>query len=254
MRTLVITALTAIALAGCINAHDSGDDSDDAGSTTAPASATGDLHSMNGPLHVAANASAGNLNTVNGSIHIGANAHAGNLNTVNGSIYADGNAAFQRGNTVNGSIVLDDHASAISLGTVNGAISLGAAAHVEHSVTSVNGALTLHSGSDVGGELSNVNGGILLAAVHVGGDISTVNGNIDVGANSRIDGGITVHKPTGWFSWTMSDPPRVVIYPGAVVKGPLRFEREVRLYVSDRATIGPVTGATPVKFSGDHPG
>jgi hypothetical protein len=37
------------------------------------------------------------------------------------------------------------------------------------------------------------------------------------------------------------------------VKGTLRFERPVELYVSDRATIGPVEGATPVKFSGDRP-
>jgi hypothetical protein len=44
-----------------------------------------------------------------------------------------------------------------------------------------------------------------------------------------------------------------VIGPGAVVKGELRFEREVRLYVSDTATIGNVVGATPVKFSGDRP-
>jgi hypothetical protein len=33
----------------------------------------------------------------------------------------------------------------------------------------------------------------------------------------------------------------------------LRFEREVQLYVSDRATIGTVSGATPIPFSGDKP-
>ena len=41
--------------------------------------------------------------------------------------------------------------------------------------------------------------------------------------------------------------------PGAMVKGPLKFEREVKLLVSDRATIGPVSGATPVSFAGDSP-
>ena len=45
----------------------------------------------------------------------------------------------------------------------------------------------------------------------------------------------------------------VVIGPGAVVKGTLKFQREVKLYVSDRATIGPVEGATVNKFSGEHP-
>jgi hypothetical protein len=44
-----------------------------------------------------------------------------------------------------------------------------------------------------------------------------------------------------------------VIGPGAAVKGTLRFKREVKLYVSDRATIGPVEGATAIKFTGDRP-
>jgi hypothetical protein len=47
--------------------------------------------------------------------------------------------------------------------------------------------------------------------------------------------------------------PRVVIGPGSVVTGTLRFERPVKLYVSERATIGNVVGATAVKFSGEHP-
>jgi hypothetical protein len=37
------------------------------------------------------------------------------------------------------------------------------------------------------------------------------------------------------------------------VQGDLRFERKVRLYVSDKATIGTVTGATAMTFSGDTP-
>jgi hypothetical protein len=35
------------------------------------------------------------------------------------------------------------------------------------------------------------------------------------------------------------------------VQGDLRFEREVKLYVSDKETIGPVMGATPIPFAGD---
>ena len=41
--------------------------------------------------------------------------------------------------------------------------------------------------------------------------------------------------------------------PGAVVDGVLEFEHEVKLYVSESATIGEVKGATPVRFSGDKP-
>jgi hypothetical protein len=47
--------------------------------------------------------------------------------------------------------------------------------------------------------------------------------------------------------------PRIVIGQGATVRGDLRFERTVQLYVGDHATIGNVTGATPIPFSGDTP-
>jgi hypothetical protein len=50
-----------------------------------------------------------------------------------------------------------------------------------------------------------------------------------------------------------SKPPRVVIHANATVQGLLKFEREVRLYVSDKATIGTVEGATPIRFSGSEP-
>ena len=33
-----------------------------------------------------------------------------------------------------------------------------------------------------------------------GGDIETVAGDIEIGADSRIDGGLLVEKPSGW-SW-----------------------------------------------------
>ena len=122
-------------------------------------------------------------------------------------------------------------------------------------MTTVNGTLALRTGSEVGGRLSNVNGTIILAAATVNGGITTVNGNIDIGANSHVQGGITVQKPsTGFFHWwSDNDRPRVVVGPGAVIDGPMTFERAVHLAISDTATIGKVTGATPVKFSGDHP-
>ena len=50
-----------------------------------------------------------------------------------------------------------------------------------------------------------------------------------------------------------SEDPSIIIGPGATVQGELRFERKVRLFVSDRATIGTVTGATAVSFTGDNP-
>jgi hypothetical protein len=91
----------------------------------------------------------------------------------------------------------------------------------------------------------------VLDAAHVAGGIGTVSGDITVGANSRVEGGILVDKSHSWFS--NSHTPVIVIGPHAVVQGTLEFKREVVLKVSDSAQIGPVKGATAVKFSGATP-
>jgi DUF4097 and DUF4098 domain-containing protein YvlB len=155
--------------------------------------------------------------------------------------------------TVNGSVHLGDHATATSLSSVNGSIALGAGAHLSGSASSVNGELTLGDGADISGSLSNVNGKITLNAAHVGGGIKTVSGSINIGGASHVEGGILVEKPSSELIQLVRDVPRIVIGPGATVQGELRFERTVRLFVSDKATIGPVTGATAIPFTGDTP-
>jgi len=191
-------------------------------------------------------------NTVNGSIHVPAGMHSANVGTVNGSIDIEDNAAVGAAGTVNGSIDMGAHATADSLETVNGAVALGAGAHVAGTVTTVNGAMHLQDGADVAGRAGNVNGHIVLAGAHVAGGLRTVGGDIDVTGTSRVEGGIVVEKSSGWFNFNSREP-RIVIGPGAAVSGTLRFERDVRLYVSDKATIGPVMGATAIRFSGDRP-
>jgi len=190
--------------------------------------------------------------TVNGSIHVPAGLHSGPLHTVNGSIHIDDNATVATATTVNGSIGLGAHATADSLKTVNGGVTLADGARVTEAVTTVNGAIKLSSGADVGGHVRNVNGSIVLTDAHVRGGLRTVAGNIDVVSGSRVEGGILVEKSSGWFNMNPRKP-RIVIGPGAVVQGELRFERDVQLYVSDTATVGPITGATPIRFSGDNP-
>jgi hypothetical protein len=190
---------------------------------------------------------------INGSIEVPAGKPPGAVATVNGSIHIDDNAAVTSATTVNGGVRLGDHAAAASLSSVNGSITLGSGAHVSGGASSVNGALTLNDGADITGELSNVNGKITLAAAHVGGGIKTINGGMDIGGASRVEGGILVEKPSGELIQMFHDVPRIVIGPGATVRGDLRFERAVQLYVSDKATIGAVTGATPIPFSGDAP-
>lgn len=190
---------------------------------------------------------------INGSIHVAAGKQPVAVTTVNGSIRLDENAAVTSVTTVNGSINLGDHATAASLTSVNGAISVGKGARVAGSASSVNGELTLKEAAEITGSLSNVNGKITLAAAHVGGGIKTVNGNMGITGASHVEGGILVQKPSGELLQMLHDVPRIVIGPGAVVQGELRFERTVKLYVSDKATIGPVTGATPLPFSGETP-
>ncbi len=74
-----------------------------------------------------------------------------------------------------------------------------------------------------------------------GGESSNVNGSIHATADRQPGGGAIFD----------SEDPLLIIGPGATVKGELRFERKVKTYVSDKAIIGPLTGATAVPFSGD---
>jgi len=190
---------------------------------------------------------------VNGSIHVPAGRQPGAVATVNGSIHVDENAAVTSATTVNGSVHLGDHTTATSLSSVNGSITLGSGAHVSGGISSVNGELTLGDGADVSGSLSNVNGKITLTAAHVGGGIKTVSGSMSITGASRVEGGIRVEKPSSELIRLVRDVPRIVIGPGATVQGELHFERTVQLFVSDKATVGTVTGATPISFSGETP-
>jgi DUF4097 and DUF4098 domain-containing protein YvlB len=190
---------------------------------------------------------------VNGSIEVHAGKQPGAVATVNGSIQIDDNAAITSATTVNGSVHLGNHATATSLNSVNGSITLAAGAHVSGSASSVNGELNLKDGAEISGSLSNVNGKITLTAAHVAGGIKTVSGSMNIAAASHVENGILVEKPSSELLQTVQQVPRIVIGPGATVQGDLRFERTVQLYVSDKATIGTVTGATAIAFSGDAP-
>jgi DUF4097 and DUF4098 domain-containing protein YvlB len=190
----------------------------------------------------------GNISKVNSSIRIDDGGQAGDVSTVNGSITIGRDASVREAGTVNGSIRLDERASAESVGTVNGAVTLGEGALVEEDVSAVNGKLTIRRGARVGGRLENVNGEFLLEGATVGGGIETVNGDIVVGAGSRVDGGITVEDTNSWKWRSMSRNPRLTIESGAVVNGPLRFEREVDLYLGDGVVTGPVEGVEPRRY------
>jgi cytoskeletal protein CcmA (bactofilin family) len=190
---------------------------------------------------------------INGAVHVDTGKAPDSVETVNGSIQIDPNATVTRVATVNGGIHVGAHATANSVKTVNGAITLDEGVRVAGAVESVNGALTLRDGADVTGALKNVAGRIEVRSAHVAGGIRTVAGDISILGSSRVEGGVVVQKPGNELFRIGSDIPRVVIGPGASVQGDLRFERDVHLYVSDKATVGPVNGATAVSFTGDSP-
>jgi DUF4097 and DUF4098 domain-containing protein YvlB len=188
---------------------------------------------------------------INGNATVAPGEKTGDVSRVNGSLDIQDGATIQEASTVNGSITLGKQVTATSATTVNGSITLKDGTKVSGDVTTVNGGLQLASGSEVGGALTNVNGSIRLEGARVAGNIETVNADIDIGPQSRVEGGINVKKASGiGFG---NNIPKIVIGPGATVQGAMKFEREVKLYVSDSATIGAVEGATAEKFSGPTP-
>jgi len=202
-------------------------------------------------LPLAALARDNDIDKINGTVRVENGQQAGDVSTVNGSVRIGDNATVQKASTVNGSVELGEKSQATEISTVNGSATLGGGSRVTGEVGTTNGTIKLGKGAEVAGKVANVNGTISLDAAHIAKGIETVSGSIYVGANSRVEGGILVDKPGGWFN--NSRPPHVVIGPHAVVQGTLEFRREVVLQVSDSAQIGPVKGATPVKFSGDAP-
>jgi DUF4097 and DUF4098 domain-containing protein YvlB len=199
-------------------------------------------------------AGVGDITRINSPISVDANQQAGDLSNVNGEISVGDHSTVKDVRTVNGSIEVGSDSKTGSLGSVNGDLKIGATTHVSGNASNVNGQVEMDRASDLSGSLTNVNGSIHLTAAHVGDGITTVWGDIEIGKDSRVEHGILVKKPSGSFGSSSSNrPPTIVIAPGATVTGRLRFEHEVKLYVSDKAKIGTVEGAKVTVYSGDRP-
>jgi len=193
------------------------------------------------------------ISKVNGSVVAQAGRTYGDVETVNGGITIETGARVEDAETVNGSIDAGNDILADSMSTVNGKIRIGERARIAKNVETVNGGIFIDRGSSVGGDVETVNGAIGLVDVDLAGGISTVGGDITVGVGSHVRGGITVHRPSSnWFPVQIQRRPRIIVGPGAVVEGELRFEREVSLYVHETARTGAVTGATAVSYSSDR--
>jgi hypothetical protein len=206
----------------------------------------------NGSVRVTSDKPVGNVAGTNGNVQIEDGAQARNIETVNGGITIGRNATVASVQSVNGRINIDEGTRAGPVETVNGSVGLGENVQVVGNVTAVNGGIRLARGASVSGTLETSNGPIAIDHARVGGDVRTKSGNIDIGQQSTVTGGIVVEKlDSEWFGKPRT--PRIVIGPGAVVSGPLTFHREVDLYVSDSAKVGPIEGAKARRFSGSEP-
>jgi cytoskeletal protein CcmA (bactofilin family) len=223
-----------------------------------------DVTSFNRSVAVEGSQYPSDLSTTNGGIFVDSGQKAGRVSAVNGGIHVGSEATVGEVSTVNGGVTLGTGATAQSLHTVNGSINVGPGTHIKGEVRTVNGGFNLAEGVDIGGDLANFNGRMHLVGVHIGGSVQTRTGDIYVGPGSHIDGGLRVpawinHGSDSWLTrlifgnFNSSDEhvPTIIIAPGAVVSGTLHFEREVNLYVSSRAKIGPVEGATPSPYAGE---
>lgn len=214
--------------------------------------------SVNKNIDIEAGATSEGARSVNGRVSVGDSATvSGKLSTVNGSIQVGQNATIQSAETVNGGIRVGASTQAADLKTVNGSIEIEDQARVGGSVTAVNGRIALGPNSTVARSLSNVNGEIALSGGRVEGQVSTVSGSVDLSNGASIGGDLVIEEPSG-FSWGKDKrKPRIVIGPGCRIEGVIRADREIELYISDRAEVGGVEGkvsmADAVRFSGDRP-
>lgn len=214
--------------------------------------------SINKSIDIEAGGTSNGATSVNGSISVGENAVVtGGLSTVNGKIRVDDGAAIEKAKTVNGSIRIGDNVKLENLSTVNGTVTVGTTSTVDGGIETVNGRITLERGATVGDDIENVNGRIELNAAEVGGDLSTVTGDVELNDGSVLKGDLIVEKPSRWKSRNNRRKPRIVIGPGSRVHGTLVLEREVKLFISESAEVGGVSGAMSVddavRFSGDSP-
>ena len=215
--------------------------------------------SVNKSIRIDAGSEADGAMTVNGSVSVGEGAVVtGELETVNGRIRVDDNSTIEDAATVNGSVSIGDGVSAEDISTVNGAINIGEDSTVAGDVDAVNGSIALAKGGNVAKNVSNVNGSIELEGSEVGGNVSTVSGDVDLSDAAVIQGDLIIEKPNSWgWGKKNSRVPKIIIGPGSEVRGTIKLEREVELYISDSAKVAAVEGvmamSDAVRFSGKRP-
>ena len=213
--------------------------------------------SINESINIGDGAESTGQSSVNGSITVGSKATVtGELETVNGAIRVDNDARVEALQTVNGSIRVGSNVQTGDISGVNGSIRLGSNVVVEGEISVVNGRVSTESGTRISKDVSNVNGEFQILGSSIGGDLTTVNGDVWLMDQSELLGDLVVEMPSGWNSKGQREP-SIVIGAGSTVKGQIRLERKVKLYIHDSASVAGVSGEMTlddaVRFSGDRP-
>lgn len=188
--------------------------------------------------------------TINGDILVGAKAEGGNLKTVNGRIVIDEGAKVDDLATVNGDIRIGTGASTGSIEGVNSPTACAEGVRIRGGIRLVNGSVDLQPGTTVEGSVRTVNGHIGLRSATVRGSVENYEGGMTLSNGSVVTGNLVVLRPVGSGS---RETPRVIIGRDSRVEGMLRFEREVRLYVHETATVGTIEGAEAIAYDEEPP-
>lgn len=185
--------------------------------------------------------------TVNGRISVGAEAEvSGDLRTVNGSVQIGPGARLHDLDTVNGIVEVADEVAVGRVAAVNGDVALGMRVKAGKSVSTVNGRLRIAGGSVVDGDVSTVNGPLELRGVTVRGGVANHGGDVRLLDGALIEGDVVLGEPDG----SRGAEDIVVIGVGVQVRGVLRAERPIVLYVHHSARLGRVEGVTPRPLEG----
>lgn len=173
---------------------------------------------------------------------------------VDGAIELDAQARAHKLSTVDGDITLGRWARASGLRSVDGAIAMAAGASCSGDVRSVDGAIRLDAGARVDGNAETLTGSIEARSALIAGHLETVSGRILLHGATHVDQGIVLALPSPKVHGTDQQRlPLVVIGPGVVVGGPIVAHRGGTLWVSRKASIGPVQGITVQWFDGAAP-
>ncbi len=181
--------------------------------------------------------------SVNKNINITMGEKANDISSVNGDVLVQTKAQVGEISTVNGTIRVDENASLVSINSVNGNIKLAKGVVLSKDLESVNGNIELAHGGVIKGNIFTVNGNLKLTGAKIKGDINVVNADVELADGTVVEGGLTVkagksrHWFFGLFSSSDSNKPTIIFGNNVVIKGPVIFEREVKLTIADNAKV-----------------